>query len=92
MLLFGSVARGDAVPGSDVDLIMGLRESELPFLERIPRYTPAVADLGVDALPYTEAEVRAMCDAGNPLIRTALAEGEWMVGPPDALRLIVPAP
>lgn len=81
MLLFGSVARGDAVPGSDVDLIVVLRESGLAFLDRIPRYTPAVAELGVDALPYTEAEVRAMRAGGNPLLESALAEGVWVVGP-----------
>jgi uncharacterized protein len=85
VLLFGSIARGDAVPSSDVDLLIVLRESELPFLDRIPRYTPAIPPLAVDVLPYTEREFRDLCAEGHRLIAAALAEGEWVVGPPEGL-------
>jgi uncharacterized protein len=85
VLLFGSIARGDAVPASDVDLIVVLRASPLSFLDRIPFYTPAVPPLAVDVLPYTEAELLRMSGAGHPLLARALAEGEWVVGPPPSL-------
>jgi uncharacterized protein len=81
VLLFGSIARGDATPSSDVDLLIVLRESDLPFLDRIPRYTPAIPPLGVDVLPYTRDELEKMRADGNRLLSTALAEGEWVVGP-----------
>ena len=73
------------MPGSDVDLLVVLRESELSFLKRIPQYTPGLNGLSVDVLPYTEREVHEMRAAGHGLLRTALAEGVWLVGPPLAL-------
>ena len=36
--LFGSVARGEAVPGSDADLFIILDDCQLPFLERSLAY------------------------------------------------------
>lgn len=75
VVLFGSLARGDAVPGSDADLLVVLSDSNLPFLERIPQYTPENVGVGVDAFPYTEAELGRMLADGNPFIRQALKEG-----------------
>jgi predicted nucleotidyltransferase len=55
--LFGSLARGDAARGSDVDLPVVLSHSALPFLERISRYMPAGGGIGVDVFPYTREEL-----------------------------------
>lgn len=82
ILLFGSLARGDAVPGSDVDLIVLLRDSPLSFLDRIPRYTPVIGELAVDVLPYTRPELSALAADPVSLVTTALAEGEWLIGTP----------
>ena len=41
VILFGSFARGEAVPGSDIDLLIILKDSKLTFLERIVRYIPS---------------------------------------------------
>ena len=75
VILFGSMAKGTAVPGSDVDLLVVLSRSGRPFLERIPQYTPEDVGTGVDAFPYTEAELQRMLEDGNPLVRQALKEG-----------------
>lgn len=75
-IVFGSLARGDAAPGSDVDLLLVLRESPLTFLERIPHYTPSHFPVGVDVFPYTRQEVEQMLAEGNSFIRCALAEGK----------------
>ncbi len=75
VLLFGSLARGDAVPGSDADLLLILSSAELPFLERIPRYLPEGLPLGVDLFPYTQEEIDRMLAEGNQFIRQAMKEG-----------------
>jgi predicted nucleotidyltransferase len=75
VLLFGSLARGEGVPGSDADLLLILSSSDETMLERIPRYLPQGLTLGVDVFPYTRAEIAAMLDEGNLFIRQVLAEG-----------------
>lgn len=75
IVLFGSLARGDAVPGSDVDLLIVVAHSSLPFRERIPQYLPDGFPVGMDVFPYTEEEIEAMQAEGNSFIRRALSEG-----------------
>jgi uncharacterized protein len=75
VLLFGSLATGGAVPGSDADLLMILTDADLPFLSRIPRYIPKGSGIAVDVFPYIYAEIEAMLAASNPFLKRALAEG-----------------
>jgi predicted nucleotidyltransferase len=75
VVLFGSVAWGTPVPGSDVDLLLVLTESDRPFPERIARYVPASFPVGVDVFPYTRAEIARMAAEGNVLVRDALRRG-----------------
>ncbi|HEU67983.1 MAG TPA: nucleotidyltransferase domain-containing protein [Candidatus Acetothermia bacterium] len=75
VVLFGSLARGEAVPGSDADLLVVLSDSPLPFLERIPAYTPRGCGIGVDVFPYTQAELGRMMEEENPFVREALGTG-----------------
>jgi predicted nucleotidyltransferase len=75
VLLFGSLARNQGVPGSDADLLLILSASNATFLERIPRYLPEGLSVGVDVFPYTRTEISSMLDRGNPFIRQALTEG-----------------
>jgi predicted nucleotidyltransferase len=75
VILFGSLTRGRAVPGSDVDLLFVLSSSELPFLARIPLYIPEGCMIGVDVFPYTKAEVDDMLASGNSFVTRALSEG-----------------
>jgi hypothetical protein len=46
--LFGSFARGDYTPESDVDLAVIVSESDLPFLERPDRYRGAFPRVPLD--------------------------------------------
>jgi predicted nucleotidyltransferase len=75
VLLFGSLARGEAVPGSDADLLVILSSSDLPFMDRIPFYFPTGLPVGVDLFPYTRDEVDRMVAAGNHFIKQAVKEG-----------------
>lgn len=76
IVLFGSVARGDAVPGSDVDLLLVLSSSPRPFLERMTEFQPERFPVGVETFAYTEEELEKMHAEGNWFIRRALKEGE----------------
>jgi len=75
VVLFGSFVRGESVPGSDIDLLIILRESNLPLLERIPQYMPSRFPVTVDVFPYTEDELREMVSQGNFFVKKALQEG-----------------
>ena len=75
VVLFGSMARGDAVPGSDVDLLIVVSKSRRPFLDRISWYRPAGIPIGVDVFAYTERELKHMQREGNPFLKSATDEG-----------------
>ena len=75
VLLFGSLARGQAVPGSDADLLVILSAASQPFMERIPRYLPVGLPLGVDVFPYTRDEIDRMLAEDNPFVQRAIEEG-----------------
>lgn len=73
--LYGSLARGDAVPGSDADLLVLLRDSPLRFLERPLIYQLDFCGIGTDVLVYTQAELNRMQNAGNHFFQTVRSEG-----------------
>jgi predicted nucleotidyltransferase len=64
IVVFGSFARGTFAPGSDLDVLIVLAESELPFRDRIPEYLPGSFPVGMDLLPFTRAELAASVSPG----------------------------
>lgn len=72
VVLFGSLAEGRAVPGSDADLLLVLRSSDRPWMDRPPEYLPYFRGIGLslDLFCYTEEEVEQL-----PLARRALSRG-----------------
>ena len=75
IVLFGSVASGTPVPGSDVDLLIVLSESDRWFIDRIPAFLPDRFPVGVDVFPYTREELERLKQSGSGLVRTALRDG-----------------
>jgi len=80
VLVFGSFVKGECVPGSDIDLLLILKESPVPLLERLPRYMPSSFPITVDVFPYTREELAKMRADGNTFIKRALAEGKLLKG------------
>jgi UTP:GlnB (protein PII) uridylyltransferase len=74
--LFGSLARGDALPGSDADLLIVLKSHpQSRWFDRISEYALPFQGtaLPVEPLPYTVDELIRL-SAYPGLVRTALRE------------------
>lgn len=75
--LFGSLARGEALPRSDADLLIILKEHpQQRWFDRIPSYADAFTgvSLPVDVFPYTVQELTRMISARSGFLRTILRE------------------
>jgi len=76
-LVFGSVARGEPSPPSDLDLIP-VKQTKARFLDRyeglLPDLSDAMGGPAVDVLIYTPEEFSRM--RSRRFIRRALAEGK----------------
>lgn len=77
IILFGSRARGDFRPDSDIDLLVIKNSDEQPH-RRDARAYRAVGAVGIpkDILWCTPEEVRRWADATNHVIARALSEGK----------------
>ena len=77
IVLFGSHARGDARPDSDLDILI-VEESDLPRYKRAPRYLRALVGLfpSKDVVVWTPAEIEEWAGVPNAFITTVLREGK----------------
>lgn len=75
--LFGSLARGEAHPGSDADLFVVLRDGAPPFLERLPALARDFGGVGIgcDVIAYTQSESCALRDRRDAFARAVFDEG-----------------
>jgi predicted nucleotidyltransferase len=75
VIAFGSVARGEADAGSDLDLIV-VADTIRPFFERFKDFAGLYEVWPrLDLLVYTPQELERMVAEDNPLVRRALHEG-----------------
>jgi predicted nucleotidyltransferase len=72
VLLFGSLARGDARDHSDIDLIV-VKETEKRFLDRLDEFYDDARE-AMDVLVYTPQEFEEMKE--RPFVKRALKEGK----------------
>ncbi|HXJ97158.1 MAG TPA: nucleotidyltransferase domain-containing protein [Terriglobia bacterium] len=77
IIIFGSRARGDARPDSDVDVLV-IKESDEPGYRRDAALYRALAGLNapVDVLIYTPEEIREWSAVPQAFATTALREGQ----------------
>lgn len=81
---FGSYARGDHGPGSDLDLVVLLRDTHLPPARRSLGWDLERLPVPAEALVYTLPEWERLPHASPTLYRTLLAETVWVYGRPPA--------
>ena len=77
VVLFGSLARGEATAFSDADLLVLLRDTPLPFPERLVRYRPEGVRR-VEVFPYTLSEAVEGLKGGFGVVPAALREGKLL--------------
>ena len=75
VVLFGSFARGEATPMSDVDILIILSHSTSSFEERILKYRPIGLGVSVEVFPYTFEEAKRGAKEGWGVIIPAMREG-----------------
>lgn len=75
--LFGSLARGNAVPGSDADLYVIVRDAAANPLDRSVDLARQLSGLGIgcDVIVHTEAEHRDLTASGDAFVRVIAREG-----------------
>ncbi len=73
--LFGSLAKGEAVPGSDADILVVLKRSDKRIIDRATDFMDFFknAGIGVDIFSYTEKEINKFKKEQNHLIVEMLA-------------------
>jgi predicted nucleotidyltransferase len=79
IILFGSLARGEATARSDADLLLILARSSKPFQARLPDYLRNGIGIPMDVFPYTLAEAKHMLSEGDGVVSVALKEGVWLL-------------
>ena len=79
---FGSYARGDAGVGSDLDLVLIVRESALPFERRATLFPIESLPVPADLLVYTIAEWQRLQERGGRFARALRQETRWLAGAP----------
>lgn len=75
--MWGSCARGDWGVGSDLDLIVVLASSELPWERRSIEWDTTKLPVPADLLVYTEAEWQGL-DPDSRFARTLREQARWL--------------
>jgi predicted nucleotidyltransferase len=76
---FGSYARGDWGPGSDLDLVAVVGESDQPFERRAVAWDVLSLPVHADLLVYTAQEWEALQARGGRFARVLADETVWVL-------------
>jgi predicted nucleotidyltransferase len=87
VIVFGSAARGDTTPESDLDLLVLVKDAAdsnaaRDLVEAVSDRLRARYGARLSALVLTVSEARARHEQGDPLMRNIVAEGRTLTGMP----------
>lgn len=74
---FGSCARGDWGVGSDLDVVIVVRDTDAPFERRAAGWDATGLPVPADVLVYTADEWRRLAE-GSPMARAMRREVRWV--------------
>lgn len=80
IILFGSLAKKEATPASDADIVILLRDSKERFDDRIPHFLPKKIGINVDVFPYTIEEFHSLLKEKWGVAKEALENGILLYG------------
>ena len=84
IILFGSLARGEADEYSDIDLVV-VKPTAMQFVDRLADVVRRCPGLScADVIVYTPEELERMQEAENPFIEQVLREGKILYETPQA--------
>lgn len=75
---FGSYARGDWGVGSDLDIIVIVEKSEIPFDKRSAEWDTKEISVPVDLLVYTSEEYESLKASNSGFSRAIEKEVKWI--------------
>ncbi len=78
VVVFGSFERGTYAPGSDLDVLIVLRDSTLPVRDRAAEFMPPSFPVPLDLFPFTRAELDER--RGSPMT-SAFGASRWRYMP-----------
>ena len=76
--VIGSYARRDWGVGSDLDLVLVIKDSREPFESRNLAFDASALPVPVDLLIYTEREWRKLAEESGRFYETVMREGNWI--------------
>ena len=79
IVVIGSYARRDWGVGSDLDLILIIKESSESFERRSLAFDISAFPVPVDLMVYTECEWRKLAEEGSRFYLTVMREGDWIL-------------
>jgi predicted nucleotidyltransferase len=76
ILLFGSFYKGNYTPESDIDILIEVKHTDVPFMERRDLFADFFENIPFDInmLVYTEDELNSMIEKGNLFVKEVLSE------------------
>jgi predicted nucleotidyltransferase len=78
----GSYARGDWGVGSDLDLVLVIKQSQQRFWNRASELDLVELPVPAEAITYTADEWRVLAGEGGRFFRTVRDEGVWLYRAP----------
>ena len=91
VVLFGSLARGDATAMSDADVLVVLSDFPEPFQARVPAFLRSGIGISMDVFPYTLEEALKSLHQGRGVLPVALREGRWLLDKASVRELLLRA-
>jgi hypothetical protein len=86
--VFGSYGRGDAGVGSDLDLVLILRDCSEPVWERLRRWETRALPLACDLLVYSLQEWRTLPQWNPRLAQVLRQETRWLGEVSEAMQAL----